>query len=325
MPDHRSTMSRRRALALTGAALVLPRAAQSAGLSALSGRAFGTTWRMIAATEADLAPLARRIDGLFAGIDATFSPYRVDSSLSRFNVLTGEMPLRDHELADVTAAALTIAEASGGAFDPTVGPLVARWGFGPITRGGAPDWRGLTVRAGAVIKARGDLTLDLCGIAKGWALDQAMREVARFGLSDVLFELGGEFAARGRHPEGRSWQVGVAMGGDGVARAPVLRLENGRAVATSGIGVQSYRHDGRLYSHVIDTDTAQPVGDALHSVTVMARDAMRADGWATALCAAGAEAGPDLARRLGIAALFLIEGPSGLVPIQTGAIGEALT
>ncbi|PWJ16958.1 FAD:protein FMN transferase [Jannaschia seohaensis] len=318
--------SRRSALGLLGAALVLPGAALGAGeFSILSGRAFGTTWRLVAATRADLAPLAEAIDTLFAEIDRTFSPWRSDSVLSRFNAMPASASLRDTDLADVTAAALGIAQATDGAFDPTVGPLVARWGFGPILEGGAPDWRGVAAARGTVAKARDDLTLDLCGIAKGWALDRAVARIEALGVDAFLFELGGEFAARGRHPQGRDWTLAVATPATLSAPSPKLRLVPGRAVATSGDWEQGYSLAGRSYSHLIDPGRAAPASGALRSVTVMAGDAMAADGWATALFVAGAEAGPELARQMGHAALFLIETPDGLRRLVTGAMPEMLT
>jgi thiamine biosynthesis lipoprotein len=101
-------------------------------------------------------------------------------------------------------------------------------------------------------------------------------------------------------------------------------LPTGAAVATSGVWTQSYALAGRVYSHIIDTRTGSPISGALRSVTVLSDDALTADGWATALCSAGAEAGPDLSSSLGLAALFLIENGGVLRRIQTGPIDEFL-
>jgi thiamine biosynthesis lipoprotein len=216
---------------------------------------------------------------------------------------------------------LQIAEASAGAFDPTVGPLVARWGFGPITAGGAPDWRALWANRDGLGKARTDLTLDLCGIAKGWALDRAVETARLAGIDALLFDLGGEFAAIGRHPDGRDWRVAVEAPMRGQPAQAVLRLPPGMAVATSGTAAQSYALNGRRYSHIVGPGRDIPATAGHRSVTVVAADAMTADGWATALCAAGPEAGPALAERQGIAALFLT-GDVGARAIPTGAIAD---
>tara|TARA_R100000322_G_scaffold170365_2_gene145393 strand:+ start:4739 stop:5608 length:870 start_codon:yes stop_codon:yes gene_type:complete len=288
-------------------------------MASLSGHAFGTSWRLLADTGQPLERLGREIERVFAEVDTVFSPWRPDSVISRFNAEKAGS-VQHAALSEVSSRALNLARKSEGAFDPTVGPLVARWGFGPITGGGQPDWHGLSTGAGAIAKARDDVTLDLCGIAKGWALDRAGALATAFGLSDFLFELGGELIAQGQHPTGRDWRLSV----EAPAPAPALRLPGGAAVATSGVWRQSYHLNGRLYSHIIDTRTDEPLSGALRSVTVVAAEATIADGWATALCAAGAEAGPDLAATEDLAALFLVESPSGLRQIETGPIRDFL-
>jgi len=313
-------MSRRTALTGIGASLLLPRAAVAGDLTALSGRAFGTAWRLVAPRGTDLAPLGHAIGKLFAEVDGVFSPWRTDSTIARFNAMPVGVPVQARDLAHVTTAALAISRQSGGAFDPTVGPLVAKWGFGPIHNGGAPDWRGIETTPDTVRKSRDDLTLDLCGIAKGWALDRAAERVEAFGIGSFLFELGGEFTARGQHPDGRDWQLAIATPRALSGAAPTLRMPTGSAVATSGVWEQSYRLTDRLYSHIIDTGTAAPVSGALRSVTVVSEDAMTADSWATALCAAGPEDGQSLAVTTGLAALFLIEEGGMLRQVATDPI-----
>jgi len=228
------------------------------------------------------------------------------------------------EMTGVAQAAQALARDSDGAFDPTVGPLVARWGFGPIERGAAPDWRGVTVDAGRISKTQTDLTLDLCGIAKGRALDRAMELARDQGLRNLLLDLGGELRALGRHPQGRDWNVAVEHPMPGHSAPAILHLPESMAVATSGLGAQSYGLNGRLWGHIMDPATARPVEGQLRSVTVLAADAMTADGWATALFAAGDDAGPALARAQDIAALFLFDAGTTLRRVETGGIGEVL-
>jgi thiamine biosynthesis lipoprotein len=315
--------SRRGFLGFLGAALACPALAGAAAPEILSGSAFGTTWRITGLAGSGLERLRPGLDALFAGIDADLSPWRPDSAISRFNasVAGGSAGA---ELIRVTEAALQLAMDSDGAFDPTVGPLVARWGFGPIEGGGAPDWRGLHVTTGRIGKARDDLTLDLCGIAKGRALDRATALARALGFDDLLLDLGGELRALGRHPTGRDWQVAVEHPVADQPAPAILHLPAGMAVATSGTGAQSYRLQNRVWGHIIDPVTASPVQGRLRSVTVLAAEAMAADGWATALFAAGDDDGPALARRRGISALFLYDDGSALRRIQTGGIGAVL-
>ncbi|SFD79981.1 FAD:protein FMN transferase [Roseivivax sediminis] len=317
--------SRRAALGLIGGTLLLPAAAIGGGAArTLSGRAFGTDWRITAPPGVGIAQFAPALDALFAGIDAQLSPWRTDSAVSRFNAAPAGAATADPALTEVTAAALDIARRSGGAFEPTIGPLVARWGFGPIARGGAPDWRALSVGPHGVTKSRGDLTLDPCGIAKGWALDRAAELLREAGMTDLLFDLGGEFVAVGQHPEARDWRVAVEAPIPGLPAPAALRLPTGTAVATSGTIAQSYVLGQRRYGHIIDPGTRAPATGALRSVTVVATDAMTADGWATALFAAGDTAGPDIARTHDIDALFLFEDDGRLREMRSGAISALI-
>lgn len=322
MMTRRYPPTRRTALGLIGAGLALPRAALADGVETTSGTAFGTGWRIAARQGVGLAGLAPGIVTLFERIDAAFSPWRADSALSRFNAGPAGVMAVSPDLAWVAAAALGIARKSQGAFDPTVGPLVARWGFGPIVAGGAPDWRGIATEPGGLGKSRDGLTLDLCGIAKGWALDEAARLVRSAGVRDALLELGGELVALGGHPRGRDWRVVVEAPLAGWSPPANLRLPGGAAAATSGLRAQGYIAGGRIYGHIIDAGARAPVTGRLRSVTVVSESAMAADGWATALFAAGDEAGPDLAQTHEIAALFLLEKEGELDGFLTGSMSE---
>jgi thiamine biosynthesis lipoprotein len=312
--------SRRSALALFGAALVTPRVCFAGSVEMISGPAFGTYWRIAAPSGSGVARLVPEIQALFAKIDTQLSPWRGDSAISQFN--RGTAGANDSALIQVTAAALDIARRSEGAFDPTVGPLVAQWGFGPVTQGGAPDWRALAVGPDVLKKARADLTLDLCGIAKGWALDRAAALARDAGFDSLLIDLGGELYALGQHPDGRDWHVAIEAPLPILQAPAALRLPAGAAVATSGTRAQSYQLNGRIYSHIIDPTTHAPAAGSLRSVTVVAADAMTADGWATALCAAGDRAGPDLAASQNIAAVFLIEQDGALRTLRMGPIAQ---
>ena len=325
-----SLIDRRRFLALTAAGALAPVVAPAvargaAAASQIAGSAFGTGWSVTLPAGTKSQALHQRIEALLAELDLTFSPWRPDSLLSRFNA--GEAPAMSvgGELAGVTASSLAIAEASDGYFDPTVGPLVARWGFGPIDHGDAsPEGRrGLSVDNDHIVRSAPGLTLDLCGIAKGHALDRVSGLLRDFGCDDFLVDLGGELAAHGHHPSGRDWQLGVEDPRPGAeALAGRLRLD-GMAVATSGDRTNGYDVGPRRYSHIIDPATQEPVETTLASVSVVMPTAGAADGWATALMAAGA-GGPDMAKRHGIAALFLFRSGSALRAATTGTIEQYL-
>lgn len=322
MANHDFQPTRRRAIGMLGASALLPQAVHAAGLEALTGTAFGTEWRIIGAPGTAIAQMRSSLEALFDDIDYRFSPWRADSLISRFNTDAAYARANDAALIELATAALQIADKSEGAFDPTVGPLVARWGFGPIETGGQPDWRGLQIGSEGIRKTRGDLTLDLCGIAKGWALDMAGAHLRSAGGAGLLIEVGGEFLALGHHPDGRDWRIAVESPLETLPAATTLRMPAGVAVATSGTRRQSFSLNERLYSHIIDPRTQEPVAGAMRSVTVVAATATEADGWATALCAAGDTAGPQFAADNDIAALFLFEIDGELRSVRTGQFND---
>ncbi len=317
--------SRRLFLASAAAALAAPRLslAERRAVAVLTGAAFGTGWQVVLPHGADAGGLRAPLEALLAGIDRQMSPWRVDSDITRFNRAgPGDWPV-PQETARVAAAALAVAAESGGRFDPSVGPLVARWGFGPIEGDERPDWRGLSAGEGHLAKNRAGLTFDLCGIAKGHALDRMAALLRDRGHGDFLIDLGGELIAGGQHPEGRGWRVAVEDPRPDAAGLAALLQPGAMAVATSGPRAQGYELDGRVWGHIIDPATGAPVEDGPASVTVLAPTALAADGWATALAAAGGQ-GPALAAERGIAALFLLRDGTGLRQVMTGDLARHL-
>ena len=317
--------NRRAVLALAAGAIAWPLAGRAGPAQTIGGTAFGTTWQALLPAGADAGAVGPAIAAAFAEVDRQMSPWRADSEVSRLNAgAAGAHPI-SRDTAQVAAAALELAARSGGVFDPTVGPSVARWGFGPIRGSAACSPSDLAVEGGAVIKHNAGATLDLCGIAKGHALDRAVALLRAADLRDALFDLGGELATLGTRPDGGPWRVGVEDPRGGAEPVAVLALPPGLAVATSGVTTQGYRAGARLFSHIIDPRTDEPVTGALLSVSVVADTGTGADGWATALLAAGERDGPALAARMGIDALFVLADGAGLRTVPTHRIGRLMS
>jgi thiamine biosynthesis lipoprotein len=212
-------------------------------------------------------------------------------------------------IAELAREARQLSEASSGAFDATIGPIVAAWGFGAGAREGSePEaqeidalrarcgwWK---VQAGASFLRRDDpvVRLDLTPLGEGEALD-AMASVLDKSVSGPwLLSLGGELRARGR------WNVRIASTG----HATVL---TDAALSTSGT---SRARRGQR-SHLIDARNGRPVSHDTVGVTVRDASSSSADGWATALAVLGTSDGIALADRMGIAALFVRETGDGPV------------
>jgi len=293
------------------------------------GESMGTTWSVkLAAAELDAAArgtVQGAVESALRDVDAAMSTWREDSELSRFNAHASTEPFPvSREVLQVFAIAREVSALSGGAFDVTVGPIVAAWGFGATDRvpGPPPDaelerlrarvgWRLVEARDGALRKQRGDLVCDLSAIAKGYAVDRVAEALSALGYRDYLVEVGGEVRASGERRQGGAWRVAIERPvADARDLFDVIPLAN-VALATSGDYRNFYETGGRRYSHTIDPRSARPVAHALASVSVLHAEAVYADALATALNVLGPEAGYSLAEREGLAALFIVRGADG--------------
>lgn len=318
------TITRRELLRIAGGAAllnVLPAAARAAEVRVHTGPAFGSAWRLVLPDTREAARARARLEVVVARIDALMSPYRSGSELARFNAAGCTFVSRETSL--VARAALELARDSDGAFDPTTAPLGRRYGFGPPAISPARPsgrYRDLSIVGDVLRTACSGLSLDLCGIAKGYALDEIVR--ALDGL-DFLVELGGEVAARGRHPSGRPWRVGIERPGSTMLQR-IVEADR-RALATSGDGAQGYAVGSRRYGHVLDPRTRTPVNNGVASVSVLAATGLIADGLATAAMVLGPEAARPLLKARDASALFLMRRPGGLeeVDVNGFAVGGA--
>jgi thiamine biosynthesis lipoprotein len=313
---------------LTGAASAflagtLP--AQAAGVRVIAGPAFGSSWRVTLPEGTEEATIASAIRAIADSVDAAMSPFRRDSEVSRFNASdSGDWQTLSPESCAVIRQSIDVAARSRGSFDPTVGSIVGRYGFGPIRALSTGSYLGIAVREDAVKKSEPRLTLDLCGIAKGHALDRMVAALDGFGVTDFLIELGGEVFGRGVHPDGRAWQVGVERPLPGPTTLQRIVRLDGRALATSGGAVNGYTIAGRRYSHIIDPRRGEPADNGIASVSVFMPAAAMADALATALMAMDPEAGMALVEREEIPALFIVREGDALREIMTGSFVNAV-
>ena len=316
----------------------------AASIETLDGATMGTRWCVKhwwrpGVDPSSSARVREVVEAVLARIVEQMSTWEPESDLCRFNrAPAGSWHELEPEFFTVLAHALELARRSDGAYDPTVGPVVELWGFGPApSRTDAPQpgaWREAWQRVGwqrigldpATRRARqpGGASVDLSSIAKGFAVDEVALALGRLGVSDALVEIGGELLCLGERPDGQPWRVAVrwpsGMPGE---MGPVVALR-GMSVATSGDEFHRFEHDGRRYSHTIDPRTGAPVPHALVSVSVLHPQCMHADALATALTVLGPEAGWDFAEADGLAALFVRQGAEGLEARMTPAFEAAL-
>lgn len=311
----------RRNLMIGAAATGIVTAFPASATQVLGGPAFGSTWRLVMPKSRDTSAVVKTITSIEHEIDALMSPWRATSEISRFNSAksTSWMPLSPQTCA-VLAESRIVADMTDGAFEPGIGPVVNRYGFGPIsgTTGTLADLRLVNNSAQ---KMKPDLTLDLCGIAKGYALDRIVLALKSLQIEDFLIELGGEVHSSGRHPDGRAWNVGIERPGCQLAFQRII-APGKLALATSGTNQNGHRDKSRQFSHLIDPNKTRPVNNNIYSVSVLAPTAMRADALATALMIMGPNTGSEFANSHGISALFLIGDDPEFSEIVAGKFAD---
>lgn len=298
---------------------------------ALGGATMGTLWRVSvsAPPDADLHVLHDGIQACLDQVVAQMSTWEHDSDISRYNrAPAGSWHFLPQPFFDVLQETLAIAAATDGACDPTMGPLVQAWGFGPGGHGGAlPDastlatararigWRRIELDAtDRRVLQPGGIELDLSGIAKGHGVDAAVAWLRAQGVPAALVEVGGELRGYGCKPDDSAWQILAEAWPDEADDAdaeasglpPCVIALDDAAVATSGDHWHRFEQDGRWYSHTIDPRTGAPVAHAPAAVTVVADTALAADAWATALTVLGPEHGFALAQARGVAVRFVL-------------------
>jgi thiamine biosynthesis lipoprotein len=258
---------------------------------------------------------ARAIGDAFAELDrldALMTHYAADSAVGKINATAGArrgVAVDDETFAVIEKAQQT-SRLTGGAFDITVGAFWDLWKFGTDQDGSVPsdaaiaervkkvDYRRIKIdRAGKTVRlARKGTAITLGGIAKGYAVDRAVAILRQAGLSDFIVQAGGDLYVSGRKGS-RNWLVGIRdPRGDRAKTFAVAPVED-MTFSTSGDYERSFVADGVRYHHILDPRTGRPAMRC-RSVTVMAKDALTADGLSTGLFVMGAEAGMKLVEKL---------------------------
>jgi thiamine biosynthesis lipoprotein len=214
-----------------------------------------------------------------AGLDAKLAMWQPQSELSRANAAAGspEGVTLSAELADCVRLALNAAADSGGAFDPTVGPLTQAWWQARQDRRLLTDaqrkagmallgWQGVKLEKNRLVLPRQGMRLDLGGVAKGYAQDRAALVFKAHGIKRFLMNAGGQVYALGKKPDGTAWRVGILDPRDPAQLAAVLDLEDG-VMSTSGDYEQFEIIQGRRVHHLLDPRTGRSVANGLVSAT----------------------------------------------------------
>jgi thiamine biosynthesis lipoprotein len=262
------------------------------------GEAFGTTYNIQYESEEDYHDQLKKV---FEIINQSMSTYLPDSDISKIN--RGDTTvIVDHYFREVFNTSEVVWKATNGYFDPTVGPLVNAFGFGPSgTLKGIDSTQIDSIRKFVgfqylkltddlkVVKEDSRVYIDFNAIAKGYAIDVLGRVLERNNVENYLIELGGELLSKGVNAQtGNPWIVAIDDPTQLEERTLIKKIKlQDKAMASSG-NYRKTRMDpltGAKYVHTIDPKTGWPKKSNILSVSVLAENCMLADAYATAFMA----------------------------------------
>ena len=294
----------------------------------ISGTAQGTTYAITYYAENELVAKTG-IDSIFNRIDQSLSIYKPESLISHFNVSDSGIETDQH-FDKVIKKSLEVYRETDGAFDITVLPLVQAWGFGTEKVDVLPDSAliksilpcigsdKLRLKNNRLEKLVSCTKIDVNGIAQGYSVDVVADFLEANHILNYLVEVGGEIRVKGRkYPENKPMRIGIETPSknefEKAGIRKVIQLDRG-AVTTSG-NYRRFRQSGsQKISHIIDPKTGYSAQASLISVTVIADDAITADGYDNALLLMGLNKSFEfLETHKNLQAYFIFQKPDGSV------------
>jgi thiamine biosynthesis lipoprotein len=285
----------------------------------LEGTVFGTIYHITYQGNEDYHD---EIRSTFKTFDASLSMFNPTSIISRFNQ-NDSTAVADEYFTTVFRKSMTVSEATHGAFDITVAPLVNLWGFGfknsdSVTQVAVDSIRAFVGYHMVQLDDEGHLTktdertiMDASSVAKGYACDVIAGVLRAHGVTNYMVEIGGEIALNGVNDKGSAWSIGINKPTEDPSNTlseidNVLQMTSG-GMATSGNYRNFYYKDGKRVAHTIDPRTGYPVQQDILSSTVVAADCMTADAYATAFMVLGKERSLEvLAADTSLSAYFIV-------------------
>jgi thiamine biosynthesis lipoprotein len=244
-----------------------------------------------------------------ARIENVMSEWREGTPVSRINQKAGQEPVAvPDELFHVITAAQKVSELSGGAFDISWAAMRGVWKFSPgDERVPTPEevrktrslinYKNIQLdetQKTVFLKEPG-MAIGLGGIAKGYAVDQAMQVLVGLGIKNAIVKAGGDMRVQGTE-DGKPWEIGIRHSRDKnklLARLPLSNI----SISTSGDYEHFFVKDGVLYHHIIDPKTGYPARNC-QSVTILAPDTMTSDALTKVVFVLGPVQGMKLIQNL---------------------------
>ncbi|MDQ1240276.1 MAG: FAD:protein transferase [Thermodesulfobacteriota bacterium] len=209
------------------------------------------------------------------------------SMLNTINDSSGTSPMEvSEELLSIVKLSLVLANQTDGAFDPTIGAVARLWNFSGSGQTRVPpdsevqealplvDWRLVQIddAAGTVFLPRKGMALDLGGMVKAYALEQAKQTLLRLGIQSALVDIGGDILALGEKSVGQKWRIGIRDPQSQSSIRGIVALKD-RFILTSGDYERYLASEGVHYHHILDPRTGYPV-QGVRSVTLVVDDSL---------------------------------------------------
>ena len=257
------------------------------------------------------------------------------SEISELNNNKTIKPIQiSNELLDVVSEANSINIKSNGFFDITLDPLIELWGFGYskgkiIERVPNKDKirdtltlvnQNLLLEINSnnqLIKKNKNVRLNLSALGKGYGIDLIGKKLDYLNINNYIIDIGGDIFAKGHNKNNKDWVVGIENPKLNEKLIKEIVNVSNKGVATSGEYKNYFSKDGTKYSHIINPKNGMPITHSTKSVTVVDKNAMSADGWATALIAMGSEVGLKVAEKEKIAVMFIDQVDDKLLKIKS--------
>jgi len=293
----------------------------------IQGEAQGTTYQ-ISYYHKEEKVTKNEIDSILELIDQSMSLYRPNSLISQINRSKKGMKLDPHFL-NVMKNAFKINEDTHGIFDVTVEPLLSTWGFSSTKTDSLPTKEKIDellplvgmdkikIKGKHLVKKRPEILINVNGIAQGYTVDVLADFLRCKGIRDFFIELGGEIKAEGQKPDHSLFTIGIEGPlkdkPDQVGIKHLVSLDN-KALTTSGGYNQFVEKNGKKYIHILDPKTGFPIESDILSVTILADNAVTADGYDNAVMAMGMRRALEFIEdRPSIDAYIVYQKPDGTV------------
>lgn len=249
------------------------------------------------------ASVISETEALVLSLEALFSRTDETSEIHHFNTQNDNTMTVSPQTASVIAAALSAAQMTNGAYDPTTAPLSDCWNITSDTPTVPLEdtvasllpfigYEYVTLDGTTLTREKNGVMLDLGGCAKGWACGAAVTTLMEHGVPYGIVSFGGNIGVFGAKPDGSAFRIALRHPRDPAGTAGFLTVNDGY-VSVSGDYERYFEQDGIRYHHIFDANTGYPADSGVHAAVVWSRDAALADALSTAMFVMGADKGMD--------------------------------